>query len=108
VGRELRRRGGHRHAGERPGLSGAVQVYRKAQQADADYRPAEAFARGYQEARGGAAKQQGERVAAGDEGGVEGAQPLEPGFSPNPQLSSLHPSIPASAFGVAGRSGRFG
>ena len=51
VGRELRRRRRHRHAGGRQGLPGAVQVHRQAQQADAHDRPAEADARGHQEAR---------------------------------------------------------
>ena len=62
VGRELRRRLRHRHAGGRRGLPGAVQVHRQAQQADAHHRPAEAVARGHQETGSGKAEQQGERV----------------------------------------------
>ena len=62
MGRELRRRLRHRHPGERQGLPGAVQVHRQAQQDHADHRPAEADARGHQEARSGDAEQQGERV----------------------------------------------
>ena len=46
VGRELRRRRRHRHAGGRPGLSGPVPVHRQAQQGHARHRSAEAHARG--------------------------------------------------------------
>ena len=69
VGRELRRRRRHRHAGERRGLPGAVQVHRQARQADAHDRPAEAVARRREEADAGNAEQQGERVAATNLGG---------------------------------------
>ena len=65
VGRELRRRRRHGHAGGRPGLPGAVPVHRHARQADADNRPADAHAGGREAAERGAAEQQGERIAHG-------------------------------------------
>ena len=62
VGRELRRGRRHPDRRGRQRLPATVQVHRQARQADADHRPAEAHARGHQEAGRGDAQEPGERV----------------------------------------------
>ena len=64
VGRELRHRLRHPDRRERRGLPAALHAHGEAQQANDQGGPAAAVARGRQEARGGAAEQQGQRVAA--------------------------------------------
>ena len=59
MGRELRHRLRHPDRRERRGLQAAVHPDRQAQQADDQGGPAEAVARGHQEARRGQRKQQG-------------------------------------------------
>ena len=62
VGRELRHRFRHADQRERRGLPAPVCPHGEVEQADDQDGPAAAVARGHQEARGGLAEQQGERV----------------------------------------------